>query len=179
VSDQRGRVTRRRWAESGQSDCPENEKGVPLERTELALPAIAATAAAATAAPTTATAAIVAAAAAAPVATAATAATTAAVATATAPAATLLALLGFVHTERTSVEGRAVHALHGLGRFVRGAHGYEREAARTAGLAIRHEMDVANRAELREGSADAVSGCVEREISNVQTSVHRLLKLAQ
>jgi hypothetical protein len=140
---------------------------------ELALPAIAAAAAATAAATTTATAAIVAATAATtPVATAAT--TTAAVAATAAAAAALLALLGFVYTERTSVERLAVHALHGLGRFVGGAHGHEREAARAAGLAIGHEVDVTNSTELLECSADAISGGVEREISNIQTSVHRL-----
>src|SRR5262249_23630239 len=134
------------------------------------LPAISA-AAAATAAATTATAATT------PVATAATATTAAAVTAAAAAA--LLALLGFVHTERPSIEGRAVHALDGLGRFIGGAHGHEREAARAAGLAIGHEVDVAYSAELLECSADAVSGRVEREVSNVKTSVHRLLKLAR
>jgi hypothetical protein len=152
-------------------------------RAELALPAISAAAAAtATAAATTAAAAIVAATAATttPVATAAAAtATTAAVAAASAATAALLALLGFVHTERPSVERLAVHALDGLGGFIGRAHGHEREAARAASLAIGHEVDVANRTELLECSADAVSGCVERKVSNIQTSVHRLLKLAQ
>jgi hypothetical protein len=69
--------------------------------------------------------------------------------------------------------------LDGLGRFIGGAHGHEREAARAAGLAIGHEVDVANSAELLECSAHAVGGCVEREVSNIETSVHRLLKLAQ
>jgi hypothetical protein len=140
-----------------------------------ALPPISA-ATAATPAATTATAAISAATAATtPVATAATAATAATVAA----AAALLALLGFVHTECPSVEGRAVHTLDGLRRFLAGTHGHEREAARAAGLAIGHEVDVAHSSELLECSADAVSACVEREISNIQTSVHRLLKPAQ
>jgi hypothetical protein len=69
--------------------------------------------------------------------------------------------------------------LDGPGRLIGGAHGHEREASRAAGLAIGHEVDVTNSAELLECSADAVSGCVEGEVANVQTSVHRLLKLAQ
>src|SRR5690349_3490669 len=157
--------------------CAPSKTGLPgcLQRLALvprryALPAIAAAATAAAA--TTATAAI--AAATAPVATATTA--TAAVATATAA---LLALLGLVHTERPTVEGLAVHALDGLGRFIGAAHGHEREAAGATGLAIGHEVDVGDRAELLEGSAHAVGVRVERKVSNIQTSVHRLLKLAQ
>jgi hypothetical protein len=154
----------------------------------IRLPAIAAaTAAAATAAATLATA---------PVATAATTAaliavttattTTAAVATATATAATTttvtataaataarLALLGLIHAERATVEGLAVHAFDGLGGFLGGAHRDEREAARAAGLAIGHEVDVADIPELLKRGADAIGGGVEREVSNVQTSIHR------
>jgi hypothetical protein len=154
----------------------------------IRLPAIAA----ATAAATTATTAV---AAAAPVATAATAATLIAVATATTTAtatvtataaaattavttaatatAARLALLGLVHAERATVEGLAVHAFDGLGGFLGRAHRDEREAARAAGLAIGHEVDVADISELLKRSADAIGSGVEREVSNVQTSVHR------
>jgi hypothetical protein len=145
---------------------------------KLALPAIAATAAAATAAATTAAIVAATAATATPVATAATAATTAtavAAAAAAAAAAALLARLSFVHAERAPVEGRAVHGLHRLCRFIGGAHGHERETARAAGLAIRHEVDVGDSSELLEGSANAVGVGVERKVSYIQTSVHRLL----
>jgi hypothetical protein len=147
--------------------------------TELVLPAISTAAAATTAAATTTTSTAVVAATTAttPITTAATTTTTVAAAAATAAA--LLALLGFVHTKRPTVECLTVHGLHGLGRFFGGAHGHERKAARAAGLAIGYEVDVANRAELRECSADAISGRVERKVSNIKTGVHRLLKPAQ
>src|SRR4029079_14878726 len=95
-------------------------------------------------------------------------------ATATAAAA-LLALFGFVHAKRATVEGAAVHALDRLGGFFGSAHGDEREAAGAAGLAIRDQVDVTDRSEFLEGSTDAISIGIERKISNVQTSVHRLL----
>jgi succinylarginine dihydrolase len=40
-------------------------------------------------------------------------------------------------------------------------------------------VDVANRAELLKASADAVGGRIEREVSYIQTSVHRLLEPAR
>jgi hypothetical protein len=137
--------------------------------------AAAATAAITTTAVATATTAITAAA------VATTAAATAAESTATAAATTaaLLALLGFIDAQRATVEGLAVHALDRLRSLFGGAHGHEREAARAAGLAIGDEVDVAYRAELLEGSANAVGGRVEREISYIQTSVHRLLEPAR
>ena len=116
----------------------------------------------------------------------ATAATTAAAASAaaeaaaaTTTAAAVLALLGLVDAERATVEGPAVHTLDRLGGFLGGAHGHEREAARAARFAVRDQVDIADRSEFLERGADAFSIGVERKVSNVQTSVHRLLDLAQ
>jgi hypothetical protein len=39
-------------------------------------------------------------------------------------------------------------------------------------------VDITDGTELLECSADAISSGVEREIANVQTSIHRLLDLA-
>jgi hypothetical protein len=135
--------------------------------------------AAATTAVATAAAAITAASAAATTATeaAATAAEpTAATATA---AAALLALLGFVHAKRATIQRATVHALDRLGGFFGSSHGDEREAAGATGLAIRDQVDVTYRSEFLERSADAISIGIERKVSNIQTSVHRLLDLAQ
>ena len=108
-----------------------------------------------------------------------TATATAAEATATATAtAARLALLGLVDAKGATVEGLAIHAFDGLGGLLSGAHRYEREAARTAGLAIGDEVDVADRTELLERSANAIRRGVEREVSYIQTSVHRLLEPA-
>jgi hypothetical protein len=154
------------------------------------LPAIAAATAAATTT-TTATAAVVttttvATAAAAFTATTVAAATTtvatataATTAEATAAAAARLTLLGFIDAKRPTVEGLAVHAFDRLGRFFVRPHGDKREATRAASFTVRHEVDVAHSAELRKCSADAFSRGVKRKISNVQTSVHRLLEPAQ
>jgi hypothetical protein len=102
----------------------------------------------------------------------ATAAAAAIATTTTTTAATRLALLGLVDAERPTIEGLAVHALNRLGRFLGRAHRDKREAAAAAGLAVSHEVDVRDRAELLERSADAIGIGVERKISNVQTSVH-------
>ena len=134
--------------------------------------AAAATAAVATAATTTTVSAVAAAAT-----TAVAAAAAAAVAAATAAAA-LLALLGLVNAERAPVEGAAVHTLDGLRGLLGGTHGHECKTARAARLTIRDEVDVADRSELLERSTDAISIGVERKITNIQTSVHRLLDLA-
>jgi hypothetical protein len=109
---------------------------------------VAATAAAVSSAATTATAAAVSTA-------------TAAVSTAATAAAALLALLGFVDSERPTVEGAAIHTLDGLRGFFRGTHGHEREAARTAGLAIGNQVDITDGSELLERGADALSIGVE------------------
>jgi hypothetical protein len=130
--------------------------------TAAAVTTATATAAAITAAATTAEAATTAAAA------EATAATTAA-------AAALLALFGLIHAERATVEGAAVHAFDRLGSLFGGAHGHEREATGPAGLAVRDQVDIAYGSEFLERSADAISIGIERKVSNVQTSVHRLL----
>jgi hypothetical protein len=157
------------------------------------LPAIA-TATAATPTTTAATATVVAATTtivATSAATVVTAAATTAVTTATATAATAaettttatattarLTLLGFIHAQRPTVEGLAVHALDRLRGFFSGSHRDECEAARAACFAIGHEVNVADRAELLERSANTIGGRVKGKVSNVQTSVHRLLELA-
>jgi hypothetical protein len=106
-------------------------------------------------------------------------ATAAAAATAATATAALLALLGLIHAKRTAVECAAVHALDRLGGFFGSSHGDEREAAGATGLAIRDQVDVTYRSEFLERSADAISIGIERKVSNIQTSVHRLLDLAQ
>jgi hypothetical protein len=113
--------------------------------------------------------------------TAVAAAATAAEATAATAAATaaLLALLGLIDAERAAVERTAIHALDRLGGFFGSSHGHEREAAGAAGLAVRNQVDIAYCSEFLECSTDAFSIGIERKISNVQTSVHRLLDLAQ
>jgi hypothetical protein len=150
--------------------------------TTTAVAVVAAAATTAVVAATTAAAAVTAAAAATPAVATATVPTTAATAAepTTAPAGTaLLALLGFVDPERPAIERATVHALDRLGGFLRSSHGYEREAARAAGLAVRDQVDITYGSEFLERGTDAFSIGVERKISNVQTSVHRLLDLAQ
>jgi hypothetical protein len=88
-------------------------------------------------------------------------------------------LFGFVHAKRAAIQGATVHALDRLGGFFGSSHGNERKAAGATGLAIRDQVDVTYGSELLERGADAISIGVEREVSNIQTSVHRLLDLAQ
>jgi hypothetical protein len=99
--------------------------------------------------------------------------------TTTTAAAALLALLRFIHAKRAAVESAAVHALDRLGGFFGRSHGHEREAPGAAGLAIRDQVDITYGSEFLERGTDAISIGIERKISNVQTSVHRLLDLAQ
>ena len=89
-----------------------------------------------------------------------------------------LALLRFVDAKRASIKGLAIHALDRLGRFFRGAHRHEREAAAATCFTIGHEVDITDGAELLKRSADAIGSRVEREVSNVQTSVHQLARTA-
>jgi hypothetical protein len=142
------------------------------------------TTAATAAVATTAAAAITAATAAAATTGVATTATAAEATTATAAAATtattaLLALLGFVHAKRAAVEGATVHALDRLCGFFGSSHGHERKAAGPAGFAVRDQVDITYGSEFLERSTDAISIGIERKISYIQTSVHRLLDLAQ
>jgi hypothetical protein len=110
----------------------------------------------------------------------ATAATgTEATATAATTAAALLALLGLIHAERATIEGPAVHAFDRLRGLFGSAHRDERESTGPAGLTIGDQVDVADGSEFLERATDAFSIGVERKVSNVQTSVHRLLDLAQ
>jgi hypothetical protein len=142
--------------------------------------AVVATATAATAVTTTAAAISAAAAATTATAVAATT-TTAAEATTTTAAATtaLLPLLRLIHAKRPAVEGTAIHALDRLGGLFGSSHGHEREPAGAAGFAVRDQVDITYGSEFLERSTDAISIGIERKISNVQTSVHRLLDLAQ
>jgi hypothetical protein len=103
-------------------------------------------------------------------------ATAAAEATATAAAGTaLLALLGLVDAKRATIQRATIHSFDRLGGFLRSSHGYEREPARPAGLSVRDQVDVTDSSKFLERRADPFSIGVERKISNVQTSVHRLL----
>jgi hypothetical protein len=63
-----------------------------------------------------------------------------------------------------------------LGGLFGSAHGDECEAARAAGLAIGHEVDVTDGAEGLKGRADAIGSGVKRQISYIQTSVHQLAR---
>src|SRR5262249_49979049 len=98
---------------------------------------------------------------------------------AAATGAALLALLGFIDAQRAPVEGAPIHAFYRLGGLFGSTHGDERETAGAAGLAVRDQMDITYGSELLERGADAFCIGVEREVSNVQTSIHRLLDLAQ
>jgi hypothetical protein len=160
--------------------------------TAAAAAATTATAAIATAAAaeaTTATAAVATAAEAATTAAEATAATTtaeaAATAAATEAAATAaastitLALLGLVHTERTALERLAIHTLDRARSLLRRRHGHERKAPRAARLAVGHEVDVLNGAELLEDGAHGLGAGVEGQVAHVQSVVHRNHSLSQ
>jgi len=105
-------------------------------------------------------------------ATAATTTTESAGATTTAAAAGL-ALFGLIDAKRAAVDRLAVHAFNCALRVFRGPHGDEREAARAASFAVGNQVDVVDVAEIGERGTDAVSSGVEREITNVKTSVHR------
>src|SRR5262245_16229855 len=82
-----------------------------------------------------------------------------------AAAAAATALFGLVNAEVAAVERRAVHLvdrlLGGLGR----RHLDEGEAARSAALAVEHELHLDHVAELRKGTMDDVLGRVEREVA--------------
>jgi hypothetical protein len=100
------------------------------------------------------------------------AAAAATVATATAAAArTVTALLGLVDAQRATVEHLAVHLLDGLLGRLAGRHGDESKAARAAGLAVEHELDLDELAELLERLAEDVLGGVKREIADVKTII--------
>src|SRR5262245_6899053 len=93
-------------------------------------------------------------------------------ATSTTAAATAATLLRLVHAERTAVDGLAVDLRDRLLRLGVGAHRHEREAARATGVAIHHDVDVGDLAELREQLADRVGGGLEGQVANVEPVTH-------
>src|SRR5262249_25659264 len=82
-------------------------------------------------------------------------------------------LLRLVDAERAPVEDAAVHLLDRALRLLGRRHGDEREAARAAGRAIGHEVDIVDLAELRKSRADGLRVGVERQIAHIQSVVHR------
>lgn len=89
-----------------------------------------------------------------------------------AAAATRRALLGLVDAQRTAVDVLAVDLVDRLLGLIRGAHRHEREAARTAGLAIEDDVDVRDLTVAREELADGVAGGVEGKVAYVQSGAH-------
>ncbi len=130
----------------------------------VSLPAIASIAAAATAAAAATTAAAIAATAA-----AAMAATASESATTTT---TLRALFGLVHAEGATIEVRAVHGFNGLLGLGRRPHRHEPESARLTRRTVRHDMDVRDLADAREGLANGLSGGRKRQVADIQTRSH-------
>ena len=98
---------------------------------------------------------------------AAAAAAIAAAGTAAAAAGTLFAGTGFVDGEITALDVLAVDLRDGgLGAFRRG-HGHEREAARTVGGTIHHQVDFRNWAARRKEVLQVVFGGIEGEVADV------------
>jgi hypothetical protein len=110
------------------------------------------------------------------------AASIAGVATATTTTATTAAvrpLFRFVDAESAAVEVSAVHGLHGHLGLGAGTHGDEREAARLAGHAISHEVNVNDLAACSERIAQRILGRVKSEISDIETIGHFTISLLQ
>jgi hypothetical protein len=111
-----------------------------------------------------------------PTATAATTTTAAAAkftpATAATAARTLFTRARNVDRERASVQLLAVHGINGFLRFLRGPHGYEREAARAAAHPIHHQVGFNDRAMGSKCVLEVVFGGVEGKISNKQFRTH-------
>src|SRR5262249_48940389 len=103
---------------------------------------------------------------------AAAAATTTTAATATATA-TRRAVLRLVDAERAPVELGAVELADRVGRGLAGGHLDEREAARAAGLAIGHHLDVDHLAAGGEGGAQVLLRGVIGEVAHIQSVLHR------
>jgi len=91
---------------------------------------------------------------------------TRATATVAAAAAGPLAVLRLVNLEGAAIEVLSVQRLHGAG-CIGVRHFHETEAARTAGVAIRDQRDLLDRAVLREQGTYGLFGRREGEISNV------------
>jgi hypothetical protein len=143
--------------------------------------ATTAAAAAEAATATTAAAAAVAAAATAAAATVTATATTAAATTATTEAttATFLAWLGFVDTQRTTVDVSAVQRLDRTLSILLGCHFDECKTTRTTGIAVEHDLDVCDLAAVPfKGGAQGVLGGLKREVANVQSRSHRYLTIS-
>jgi hypothetical protein len=100
-------------------------------------------------------------------------------AAATAAATVTLALLGLVHAEGTALERLAIHTLDRARSLLRRRHGHERKAPRAARLAVGHEVDVLNGAELLEDGAHGLGAGVEGQVAHVQSVVHRNHSLSQ
>src|SRR5688500_15984574 len=84
---------------------------------------------------------------------------------------------GLVDAKRTTVEQCTVGLGNRLLSLGIGAHGDEREAARTAGLAIHHDVHVGDRADRREALADGLGRRVEGKIAHVESVTHSVLSI--
>jgi hypothetical protein len=105
---------------------------------------------------------------------AATAATEAAATTAATAAGTVF---GFVHAQWATAEQSTIQLRdRSLGRLVR-SHRHEREAACTTGLAIHHEVHVADLSNTLKCRTNIVCRRVERQIPHIQSLTHDALSL--
>ena len=103
----------------------------------------------------------------------------AAIATATtesATAAARLALNGFTNSDRTTIQQRAVHGLHGRGALIICFHLEEREATAAAGLAIHDHFRRGNGAELGEGFLQTLGRDRIGQIAHKQFTTHSRLR---
>jgi hypothetical protein len=101
--------------------------------------------------------------------------TTTTAAEATAAAATGLTFDGFTNRDRSTIEQRAVHGLHGSGALIICFHLEEGEAAAAAGLAIHDHFRRTDGAELREGFLQTLRRDRIGQIAHKQFATHSRL----
>jgi hypothetical protein len=94
---------------------------------------------------------------------------------ATAAATTGLTLDGFTNRDRSTIEQRAVHGLHGSGALIICFHLEEGEAAAAAGLAIHDHFRRTDGAELREGFLQTLRRDRIGQIAHKQFATHSRL----
>ena len=75
---------------------------------------------------------------------------------------------GLIHGQLTTTELDAIGLLGGHLGLLSGAHGHEREAARTTGHAIEGDINVGNSAELLKLATKCVGSRLEGQISDVE-----------
>src|SRR5262245_39053168 len=91
---------------------------------------------------------------------------------AAAAAAALLTLFRLVDAQVAAIEVATVHLGDRATRFFVAAHADEREAARAAGLAVEHELDLGHVADLTECVLNLGLGGLKREIADVESIAH-------